>query len=102
MLNIACCDMKQGRRRTRNLCALCASKRRCFFNIKSSLHDENSRFSLNETSFFEVGITRVMVLYSPRERMGSNHPNSFTQADTMLVEGLDLQLSSLCIPTSSL
>ena len=34
--------------------------------------------------------------------MGSNHPNSFTQADTMLVEGLDLQLLSLAQSTSSL
>ena len=33
--------------------------------------------------------------------MGSNHPNSFTQADTMLVE-LGSQLSSLVQSTSSL
>ena len=34
---------------------------------------------------------------SPRERMGSNHPNSFTQANTRLVEGLELQLYLLLV-----
>ena len=45
------------------------------------------------------GLSRVpndrLFTASPRERMGSNHPNSFTQANTRLVEGLELQLPSL-------
>ena len=45
------------------------------------------------------GLSRVLndrlFTASPRERMGSNHPNFFTQANTRLVEGLELKLFSL-------
>ena len=60
-----------------------------------SFYDETSRFCRNVPATSSLVPNDRLFTASPRERMGSNHPNFFTQANTRLVEGLELQLSSL-------